>query len=100
MPRCSDHEQINLELLGKLDNVAHGMTGDDMCTEFDMLLLGHFTCALQAPPRKDRTAAYAASRQALEIVDGCFFDMSFRRSRSKSSPSSERPLISFCASIA
>ena len=36
----------------------------------------------------------------LGYVSGRFLDTSFRRSRSKSSPNSERLLISFCASIA
>src|ERR1700693_3975283 len=49
---------------------------------------------------EDDTSAYVLCRQALDIVLGCVLDTSFRRSRSKSSPSSERPLISFCASIA
>src|SRR6202021_391292 len=49
---------------------------------------------------EDDTTAHVLCRQALDIVSGRLFDTSFRRSRSKSSPSSERPLISFCASIA
>ena len=49
--------------------------------------------------RLARTVAHDR-RQALDIVFIGFLDTSFRRSRSKSSASSERPLISFCASIA
>src|SRR5258708_28126181 len=49
---------------------------------------------------KDDTSAQVGCRQALDIVAGCFLETSFRRSRSKSSPNSERPLISFCASMA
>src|ERR1700688_4305746 len=46
------------------------------------------------------TAHHAIQRQQEAVKLGCFLDTSFRRSRSKSLPSSERPLISFCASIA
>src|SRR6266436_4044922 len=46
------------------------------------------------------TARHITRCQQEAVNPGSFLDTSFRRSRSKSSPSSERTLISFCASIA
>jgi hypothetical protein len=39
MAGCADDEQLSLKLLGKLDNVPHGMPGDDMDMKFDMIFL-------------------------------------------------------------
>jgi hypothetical protein len=36
-----DHQQVSLEITRDVDNVPHGMTGDDVSPKFDLRLFGH-----------------------------------------------------------
>src|ERR1700687_426927 len=72
---------------------ARGLFDDGYC-----LLDNQYRTSRQLDNAVGAAAYHARQQEAVDL--GCFLDTSFRRSRSKSSHSAERPLISFCSSIA